>query len=97
MPDPALPIPRSTPLEGTAHLVRLYADPLGRPMRGVVTISGGARSELGSSVVVPAPVTVELVDGVLDVSLPPGDYSIVAMLRTIDGERVSDQDTVTLT
>lgn len=65
-------------------------------MSGSVTLTGQTRSATGSTVVVPAPVAVALVDGVLDVQLPLDSYRVEATLRTVDGVRVSDVDTITL-
>lgn len=84
-------------LPGTVPYRRTYADVLGRPMTGSVTITGQARTDTGGTVVVPAPVAVALVDGVLDVALPPDTYRVEAALRTVDGARIADNDTVTLT
>lgn len=97
MPADALPVPHPQSLAGTVNYRRSYLDTLGRPMRGDVTLTGSARSASGDAVVVPAPVAVPLVDGVLDVNLPPDVYRVVANLRTADGARVTDSDTVTLT
>lgn len=96
MPADALPVPWSTPLSGTVHYRREYRDVLGRAMRGSATITGTARTDTGGAVVIPATVTVELTAGVLEVDLPPDTYTIAADLRTADGVRTSDTDTVTL-
>jgi hypothetical protein len=93
MPDPALPIPRATPLPGTVPLRREYRDPLGRPMTGSVVLTG--RSTAGGGYA-PAPVTVAVPAGVLEVDLPPDTYEAAATLRTVDGVRVSVRDTITL-
>lgn len=100
MPVDALPVPWDTggSLDGTVPYRREYRDALRRLVKsGTVTIAGQARTERDGVVTVPAPVTVELVGGVLDVHLAPGTYTIAATLRTVDGERTSDSDTVTLT
>ena len=81
---------------GAARLHRVYRDPLGRPLSGEVTITGATRTAAGGHVVVPAPVTVKISDGVLEVNLPPDTYQLQAPLRTADGARVQDADTVTL-
>lgn len=96
MPADALPIPWETALEGTMHYRREYRDILGRAMRGQVTITGTERTDTDGGVVLPAPVTVELVGGVLEVDLPPDTYRLSAALKTVDGVRVTDSDTVTL-
>lgn len=96
MPAEAKPIPGPVRLPGTVHYRREYRDVLGRPMRGTATVVGAARTELGGSVVIPAAVTVEIVGGILEVDLPPDTYTIAANLRTVDGVRVTDTDTVTI-
>lgn len=98
MPADALPQPRpgTRILPGTAPYRRAWADPLGRPLRGKVVLTGQTRIEAGVLVVLPAPVTVELVDGVLDVILPCGPYRMAADLRTVDGAPVSDDGTFTV-
>jgi len=98
MPADALPQAHAVagPLEGSHCLRRTYRDPLGRPMSGTVRIIGQARTESGNTVVPPAPVKVELVDGRLDVHLPPDSYRLEASLTTVDGERLNDVSTVEL-
>jgi len=97
MPADALPQAHAAgPLEGSHCLRRTYRDPLGRPMSGTVRIIGQARTENGNTVVPPAPVKVELIDGRLDVHLPPDKYTLQASLTTADGERISDVSTVEL-
>lgn len=96
MPVDAKPIPWPEPLTGLISYRREYRDILGRPMRGTVTITGTERTDSGGAVVLPAPVSVGLVAGVLEVDLPPDTYRIAATLRTVDGQRTSDTDTVTL-
>ena len=93
MPSPALPAPRPT---GGRPYQRAYRDMLGRPMSGQVTITGQTRHEDGDTVMMPVSVTVDLVDGVLAVHLPPDTYRLQATLRTVDGVRASDSTTVTL-
>lgn len=65
-------------------------------MSGTVTITGTTRTETDGAVTVPVPVNATLVDGVLDVALPPGTYRIQAALRSIDGARLDDSATITL-
>lgn len=96
MPTDAKPQERTGALPGTVPYRREYRDALGRPMDGTVTLTGQARTELGGIVVLPAPVTVELVGGVLDVHLPPDTYTLQATLRTVDRDRTADSDTVTV-
>lgn len=97
MPVDAKAAPWPEPLAALIHYRRDYRDVLGRPMRGTVTITGTARSDADGTVILPAPVTVELAAGVLEVDLPSDTYRIEAALRTVDGFRTSDTDTVTLT
>jgi hypothetical protein len=65
-------------------------------MRGSAVVTGKARTEADGLVVVPAPVTVALVDGVLEVDLPPDTYHVSAALRSVDGDRLEDSTTVVL-
>lgn len=83
-------------LPGTVRLERAYRDVLGRPMTGTVTLTGAARTATDSAVVVPAPVSVDLADGLLAVDLPPDTYRLQADLRTADGARATDTDEVVL-
>ncbi len=64
-----------------------YRDTLDRPMSGRVTITVTGRRD---------GVVVDLVDGVLDVSLPPNTYELYAQLRTVDGDRAVRQTDLTL-
>jgi hypothetical protein len=81
---------------GAVPYRRIYRDAIGRPLTGKVTLTGKTRHTVDGLVVVPAPVEVELVDGALAVDLPPDDYDLAAELRTADGRRVTDADTVTV-
>ena len=96
MPTPALPIPWPEPIPGSVTYRRIYQDTLGRPLRGKVTITGAARTQAGDVVVPPAPVVVDVVDGTLTVDLPPDTYRITAELRTKEGAKVTDTDTITV-
>lgn len=96
MPAEAMAYQQPTPLAGTVHYRREYRDILGRPMTGAVGITGTARSVNGEAVAIPAPVTVDLVGGVLEVDLPPDTYQLNANLRTADSLRATDVDTITL-
>jgi hypothetical protein len=97
MPADALPQPWVVPLEGSVRLRREYRDVLGRPLRGTATITGTVEREAGGRVVIPASVEAELVDGVLEVYLPPDTYLVTADLRTANGARASYSTTVDLT
>lgn len=81
---------------GTVHHRREYRDAAGRPMTGKVSFTGTARTEAGDVVVVPAPIPVDVVGGVLDVWLQPDTYTVAAELRTAEGVKVTDRETVTL-
>lgn len=96
MPVDALPVPAAAGLPGSVTHRHVYRDSLGRPMNGVATITGSVRSVDGHTTVVPVAVTAKVADGLLEVTLPPGEYRIVAALRTQDGRRASDVDTVSL-
>lgn len=85
------------PPSDRVRLHREYRDVLGRPLRGKIRIDGAARAKAGESVTAAARVTVELVDGCLDVELPPGRYRLSSSdLRTVDGSQASEDDEVTL-
>lgn len=95
MPAEALPYDaRPTGATPTGRLYRVYADALSRPMRGQITLQGQTRTEVDGRVVLPAPVLVDLVDGVLDVTLPPDTYTLTAALRTVDGTRAQETASV---
>lgn len=96
MPADALPVAWPAPLPGAVRYQRYYRDPAGRPLAGKVTITGVERTQDGAQVVVPAAVTVKLVGGSLDVDLSPDTYTLVAELRTVDGVRATDKDTITV-
>lgn len=75
--------------EGRVHVRREYRDPLGRPLTGEVVLTGSARTQGETSVVVPVPVKVVLTEaGVLDAMLPPDTYQTNEVLHTADGVRV---------
>lgn len=95
-PEQPAAYPGDALLPGMVQLRRVYRDPLGRPLSGQVTLLGATRHTHGGAVVPPTPVTVTLVSGVLNVQLPPDTYQLSAQLRTVDGERATDRDTVTL-
>lgn len=67
---------------------REYRDPLGRPYTGRVTITGTGEQRVG--------LPVDLVDGAINVVLPPDTYRLFAQLRTEDGERLVQVNDVTL-
>lgn len=95
MPTDALPQPWPMPV-GAATFRRVYRDALGRPMRGRITLTGTQRTDYGDTSILPAPVTVELVDGVAAADLPPDTYTWTADLRTAEGARVTDSGQITL-
>lgn len=96
MPVEAPVILPNVPLTGSVRCYREYRDVLGRPLTGVVTITGQTRTEVGGQTVLPLPVLVEIVGGVLDVNLPPDTYSLVADLRTVEQARATDKATIVL-
>lgn len=89
---------------GSTTLQKVYADALGRPMTGRVAITGLAPEVRGRAAIAGggvgimpgARLVVELTEGRLDLALPPGEYTLEAQLRTADGNRLTDTDTVTL-
>lgn len=84
----------TAPMKGTVRLLREYLDVLGRPLTGTATITGQARTEDGGRIVLPLPVEVDIVNGVLDVYLPPDTYLVEATLRTVEQARATDKVTV---
>lgn len=92
MPTPALPVPR--PRASGGRFRRVYVDALGRGMDGTVTVTGAARADDDGRVTLPAPVTLEVVAGLVDTLLPADTYTVRADLRTVDGHRVTDTETV---
>lgn len=96
MPQAALPEPRATVLSGRVHLRKVYRDTLQRPLVGTVTLVGSLSHVEDDLTVLPAPVTVSLANGVLDVDLPPDTYQFTASLRTAEGKPVEDRGSVVL-
>lgn len=95
MPAPALPIPHGTESDRKPFR-RTYADPLGEPMTGKVTVTTLRRLDQDATVTPEASAAVvELVDGVLEVFLLPGYYKLVAELISPSGHTVTDTDTIT--
>src|SRR4051812_42645432 len=83
-------------LPGTVRLYREYRDVLGRPLTGLATITGQSRTEADGQVVLPVPVVVEIIAGVLDVHLPPDTYQLDVTLRSAEQARATDTTTVEL-
>lgn len=98
MPDVALPQPRPGSLSGKGHVRLEYRDPLGRPMTGKVTFTpvGSEPIREGALTVPMVPVTVTVENGAAEADLPPGAYTVVADLRTADGQRTTVQGEVNL-
>jgi hypothetical protein len=96
MPVRAQPIPPDPINTSLIPLRREYHDLLQRPMSGTVTITGSQASRAGTRNVLPEPVRVPLVNGVLDVLLPADTYTLVADLWSVDDVQSRDEDTVTL-
>jgi hypothetical protein len=99
MPVDALPVSwpdDPKPVPGLVHYERSYLDVLQRPMSGDAKVVRESRVAHGDTVIANAPVTVAVHGGRLSMDVPPGTYSISAVLVTVDGVRVHDTDTVTL-
>lgn len=95
MPNPARPVSRvAEVIPGAFPLRWLYTDALGSPLSGTVRITGRNGAEVGTHKVIPAPFSVALADGWLDVNLPPDTYRLEANLVAQDGTKVSDATTV---
>lgn len=97
MPQDALPVPPPPIRPNLERLIREYLDPLLRPMSGTVTIRGSETLREGAANIIPVAVKVKLLNGVLDVLLPPDTYTLEADLWTIEDQRVSDTQQVILT
>jgi len=95
MPSNALPVSNS-PLPGTVRLRREYRDVIGRPMTGTVTLLGSSSHDIAGVKVLVAPAVVQLSGGVLEVNLPPDRYELTAQLKTVEGARLTEKETVTL-
>lgn len=74
--------------EGRVRYTRRFDDAAGRPMTGTVTLTPQPPG---------APVNAEVREGVLDLELAPGVYTLVALLRTADLTRHLTMDTITIT
>ncbi len=72
----------------TVPLRRRYLDALGHPLSGSVILTGSRGHTHGETVIPAAPVPVELVDGLLEVRLPPDTYRLSGELHTAAGDRV---------
>jgi hypothetical protein len=93
MPTPARPYPRDRGHETVAYH-RRYLDQLNRPMTGKVTISRRDHYVAGDTVIPASSAPQELVDGHLNVRLAPGEYELVAQLRTRDNVGVVHKDVI---
>lgn len=96
MPSPAHPFPRGSGHD-TVPYHRRYLDSLGQPLEGTVTIARKSAASTGQTVLTGAPARAELVGGHLSVRLAPGEYELVAQLRTRDGVGQVHKDSVTVT
>lgn len=85
---------------GAVTYRREYRDGLGRAMIGDVTFTGRTGAKLDGVTIPPTRVTVPLtkeMGGVLEVTLLPDTYTVVATLRTVDGAgRATDRAEITL-
>jgi hypothetical protein len=77
---------RATETPGPARWRREFRDALERPLSGSVVFY--PRLADGVRVVAISPTTVNIVDGVADVALPPGDYTVAERLVGADGVEV---------
>lgn len=95
MPVPALPQPRQVHPDMVVCR-RVYRDTLHRPLTGTVTITALQRMTVGDTVIPASPASKDLVNGVLQVELPPGRYRFTGRLLTVDGAKVNDDEIVTV-
>lgn len=96
MPEPALPIPHNPALKRLVSFRREYRDLLQRPMSGRLVLTTDQVHTEGGTSIFPAPVRVQVVDGVLALDLPPGTYTLTGQLWNPDEEQVSVEETVTV-
>jgi hypothetical protein len=97
MPDPALPAPRAAQtLPGRSLVERIYRDPLGRPLRGVVDVISQKPVGAGKEIIPASSGREVLTDGWLRVHLLPGRYLLKAQLTTADGTTYTHDDSVTV-
>lgn len=95
MPEPALPIPHDPLLKNLRPVRREYRDLLQRPMSGRLILTGELPTDEGVTVS-PAPVRVQVVDGVLALDLAPGSYALAGQLWGADEETMQVEETFTL-
>lgn len=96
MPQPALPIPHNPALQGTYTVRREYRDLLQRPMSGSLMLSAASDFQQGETTVSKAPVPVPVVEGVLDLALPPGRYELVGKLWGLDDSQMQVSESFTV-
>lgn len=97
MPDPALPEPRNPDAAaGRFVFERLYRDPAGRPMRGIVDIVSRDPQRVGNTIMPASSARIEFSDGLLRAPLLPGRYLIKAQLTSVDGGSFLHDDTITV-
>lgn len=96
MAVPARPIPNSPVDSSKIRLIRRFHDLAGRPLIGRTTITGTVVTQAGGSVIVPGASSVDLVDGVLDVQLPPDTYHLLTEAYSVDRIASTHEETVTL-
>jgi hypothetical protein len=96
MPKTARPTSRAQVEIEQIRLRREFRDLANRPLLGNVRITGTKVTRTGSSVVVPETATVALVNGVLDVMLPPDTYQLVGDFYTADRVASEYSESVTL-
>lgn len=96
MPEKALPIPHNPVLRDTANLRREYKDLLQRPMSGSLSLEAVRNYQEGNTTVSKAPVKVPVVEGVLNLDLPPGDYLLTGKLWGVDESQMSVSEAFTV-
>lgn len=97
MPNPALPIPHDGHQSGWRLYTRRYMDPLGRVMTGTVRVIAHEQIDLPGAVIpTAAGADVDLVHGVLQVTLPEGVYRLFARLQTLDGQELTADEMISV-
>lgn len=96
MPEPALPIPHDPALTGLVSFRREYRDLLQRPLAGHLTLRATRNYKEGRTVVGGSPVKVPVVEGVLALDIPPGEYVLRGNLWNRDEERMQVEEEFTI-
>lgn len=87
MPVPALPVPPPRAARVLTAVRREYFDLLMRPMRGTLMLTAKEDHRTGEATISRAPVKAQVIEGILELALPPGVYALRGTLYTADEEQ----------